>query len=1501
MAEPSTVGAVLVVGGGVAGMQASLDLADSGFKVYLIEKESSIGGTMAQLDKTFPSNDCAMCILAPRLVSVGRHLNIDILTNTDLMHVAGEAGDFQVTLRRRGTFIDPMKCTGCGECTQACPVELPNEFNLGLSPRKAISKRYPQAVPAQFAISKRERPPCQSACAAGTNVPAYVALTGQGKFAEALGVVRERMPFASACGRICLHRCEQECNRSLVDDPVGIMHLKRFLADWDYEHKPAFPAPVEKTREERIAVIGGGPAGLSCAHDLAKLGYPVTLFEADSKLGGMLRSCVPEFRLPEPYLERDIEFLLSPGVDVLTNMVLGRDFTIDALEEQGYRAVFLATGAHKPRALRIPGHELRGIQLNIDFLKKVRSGEPVDLLGRVVVLGGGNVAIDVARTVRRLGIEHVTMACLESRDTMPAHRWEIQQALDEGIEIINDVTFKQFLGHDGHVTGVEAQRISSMAFDKEGRLIVKEIPGTKFLIPAERIIVAIGQAPDVSFLDPKNAVSVSRRGLVEVDPETLATAHPGVFAGGDIIAQQPQLRMRIFAGGDVVTGTAFVVDAVAAGHKAANSIHHYLRGEPITPTAKQEPYWLTEAAAEEKLRRGEVKILHRLPMPQLPAADRVRSFAEVDIGYNEEMAVAEARRCMSCGLCSECMQCVTACQAQAINHLLPREEYRSLQVGAIVLAPGLEVYNPEEKPEYGYKRFPNVVTSLEFERILSPSGPYLGKVRRPADKVAPKRIAFIQCIGSREVGRNYCSTVCCMYTAKQTLIAMEHEPGVECTVFYIDIRAVSKGFEAYIKRAQSEGVRYIRCRPSSIREVRGTRDLVVEYADEDGVPHAETFHLVVLSVGLTPGEPTRELARVAGIETDEYGFCKTLSFSPTYTSRPGVFVCGPYADPMDIPETVAQASAAAAHAMSLLAASRGTLVRKKEYPPERDVAGEEPRIGVFVCHCGTNIAGVIDVEQLVQYAQSLPNVVHAERNLYTCSDDTQKRIREKIAECNLNRVVVASCTPRTHEALFQDTIREAGLNPYYFELANIRDQCSWVHMREPARATEKAKDLLRIAAAKVRLDKPLYKRPLEITRAALVMGGGPAGLIASLQLADQGFKVYLVERERELGGHARSRRKMLWGENPVQRLWELMARARTHPNIELLLNSRLTAVTGSLGNFRSTVAQDSTTREIAHGVIIVATGAEVYRPAECLYGQDPRVVLNTEVEDLIASGKLQAQSVAFIQCVGSRTAERPYCSKSCCTDTIRNALEIKQRNPDCEVSVLYRDIRTYGLRERFYRQARELGVRFIRYPDDRLPEVKPHNGRLAVWAEDCLTQKQVELAADAVVLAAATVPNPGNKELAQMLKVPLSEEGFFLEAHRKLRPIDFATDGIFLCGAAQAPTGLRLAMAQAAGTAARAATILSRDIIDLEPTISHVIEEKCDGCAYCVDPCPFKAIKLVEYTVDGETKKRVEINEAVCKGCGTCQATCPKDAVFVWHFRPEQLRAEIYAALNIEA
>lgn len=860
-----------------------------------------------------------------------------------------------------------------------------------------------------------------------------------------------------------------------------------------------------------------------------------------------------------------------------------------------------------------------------------------------------------------------------------------------------------------------------------------------------------------------------------------------------------------------------------------------------------------------------------------------------------------------------CGICQTVCEAKAIRYD-QRDETRQLNVGAVILSPGYDIFEPnvnrgnipseDRYSSLGYGRYPNVITLLQFERILSPSGPYGGAVLRPSDLRPPTRIAFIQCVGSRDYERDYCSAVCCMYATKEAIIAKEHAGAdLHCDIFFMDIRAFSKGFEAYYETARKLGVNYIRCRVPVVEEIPETKNLVITYLTEDDRKVSKEYDLVVLSVGMRPPKSVQKIAETFGLRLNRFGFCETSVFSPVASGREGVYVAGPFTEPKDIPETVAQASAAAAKVMGVLHEARGSLITPTVYPPEIDVRGQKPQVGVFVCHCGTNIASVVNVPSVVEYARTLPGVVYAENNLYTCSNDSLERIKQKIAEYSLNRVVVASCTPRTHEALFRSAIRAAGLNPYYFEMANIRDQCSWVHMHEPEKATEKAKDLVRMAVAKVKLNDPLYPRPLEVNHDALVIGGGLAGMTAALALADQGFTVHLVEKEAELGGSLRRVHYLLTGEDPQAALRALVAAVTSHPNIRAYTNAALTEVKGSLGNFESKIVGhiDNLAHIIKHGVIIVATGADTYRPTEFLYGRDERVLLHHELEERIATGGFRAKSVAFIQCVGSRNKERPYCSRTCCSETIKHALKLKDLDPNMQVYVLYREMRTYGFREAYYTKARQRGVAFIRYPDDQPPTVVGQNGKLSVIVRDETLGETIRLRVDHVVLAAATIPRDGNKELAQMLKVPLGEDKFFLEAHRKLRPLDFATDGIFLCGAAHSPLAIEEIISQALGAAARAATILSRDHIELEPTISHVVTENCDGCAYCVDPCPFKAITLVEYEVKGEIKKRVEINEAICKGCGTCMATCPKRAVFVWHFRPEQLMAEVKAALGIVA
>jgi len=855
----------------------------------------------------------------------------------------------------------------------------------------------------------------------------------------------------------------------------------------------------------------------------------------------------------------------------------------------------------------------------------------------------------------------------------------------------------------------------------------------------------------------------------------------------------------------------------------------------------------------------------------------------------------------SCGICQE------VCEAKAIDFEQKPETFE-LTVGAVVLAPGYETFDARLQKDLGYGRFPNVLTALEFERILSASGPYSGQVRRPLDRQEPKRIAFLQCVGSRDFEHDYCSSVCCMYATKEAIIAKEHlGEGLECDIFFMDLRAFGKGFEQYYRRAQELGVRYIRSRVPSIEELPGTQNLRVKYLGENDKKLSQEYDLVVLSVGMQPPKDAKVLAQRFGVSLNAFNFCATSPFQPAESSREGIFVAGPFAEPKDIPETVMQASAAAARVLTYLHEARGSLITKKIFPPERDTAAAEPRVGVFVCHCGTNIAGVVNVPDVVEYAKTLSNVVYAENNLYTCSNDTQDLIKQKIVEHDLNRVVVASCTPRTHEPLFRNTLREAGLNPYLFEMANIRDQCSWVHMHEPEKATEKSKDLVRMAVAKARLLKPLTRRSITVNRAGLVIGGGLAGMTAALALAEQGFDAYLVEKENELGGNLRHIHYVLAGENPQDELRRVREQVRQNSRIHLFTGASIEGIDGSIGNFKTKISAKGATSEIAHGAVIVATGAKQYVPKEYLYGQDDRVLTQRELEQRLAAGdgllatngNPTPKTVVMIQCVGSRDEKRPYCSRVCCAGAIKNALVIKALSPETHVYILYRDIRTYGFKESSYTEARKKGVIFVRYEEDSKPEVSPNGHGLQVRVVDRTLGIPLNIFSDLVVLSAGIHPNEGNKEVAQFLKVPLNSEGFFLEAHMKLRPVDFMTDGVFLCGLAHSPKTIEESILQAQAAAARAATILAQDSLEMEASISQVVDESCDGCAYCVDTCPFKSITLLEYMWQGSAKKVVETNESTCKGCGCCQATCPKNGIFIRGFTLDQIRAQIEAALGV--
>jgi heterodisulfide reductase subunit A len=995
------VGAVLVVGGGVAGIQASLDLADSGFKVYLLDESTSIGGTMAQLDKTFPTNDCSMCILAPKLVTAGRHPNIQLITHSELKEVKGKAGNFEVTILRRPRFVNVDKCTGCGLCAQNCPTEVPNEFDEKMGMRKAIYVPFPQAVPLKYAIDLENCIKCRL--------------------------------------------CEKICPTKAVD------------------------------------------------------------------------------------------------------------------------------------------------------------------------------------------------------------------------------------------------------FDQQ--------------------------------------------------PETI-----------------------------------------------------------------------------------------------------------------------------------------------------------KLNVGSLILSPGFEEFDARIKTEYGYGRFLNVVSSIEFERLMNASGPFGGKIMRPFDGKIPRKIAFIQCVGSRDaqLGNNYCSAACCMYAIKEAVIAKEHSSKpLGCTIFFMDMRCYGKEFDAYYERAHGEwGIQFVRSRVASITEDPSTGNVFLQYVKNEE-PKKEEFDMVVLSVGMQPPKKVEELATKLGIELNKYHFCQTNTFSPLETSKPGIFVCGTFSGPKDIPESVAQSSGAASKAMSIIATERGKLVAQKEFPPEKDVTQEEPRIGVFVCHCGVNIGSVVNVPEVVEYAKTLPNVAYAEENLYTCSQDAQKLIAEKIKQHNLNRVIVASCTPRTHEPLFRETVQEAGLNPYLFEMANIRDQCSWVHMHEHEKATEKAKDLVASMAAKARLLKPLKKPIINVTPVGLIIGGGIAGMTSALELARQGFEVHLVEKEKELGGHLRTMHYLLENDdNPQEKLKAVTKAVVDNDKIHVYTSAEVVDVYGFVGNFRTTIKQhNGKEKEIEHGIVIVATGAIEYEPTEYLYGRHPNIMTQHELEETIAKGEFKAKNVVMIQCVGARTREKPNCSRICCGQAVKNALKIKETSPKTEVYVLYKDVRTYGFKEDYYREAAKKGVLFVNYDEERQPQVVNAGGQLKVTFWEPVIKAEVEINPDVVVLSAATIPNPDNKRIAELLKVPLTKDGFFLEAHMKLRPVDFATDGVFLCGMAHWPKFIDESISQACGAAARAATILSKKTLEAEGTVSHIDENQCIGCGLCISICPYSAISKDE-------KGLAKVNEVLCKGCGTCAASCPERAITMHQFTDEQLVVQGLAVLR---
>ena len=1479
MAEHNIIGSVLVVGGGISGIQAALDLADSGYYVHLAEKTPSIGGAMAQLDKTFPTNDCSMCIMSPKLVEVGRHPNVALHTLSQIQDIKGEAGRFEITLKQTPRYIDTNKCTGCGECAEACPVSLPSVFEQGLGNRQATYKPYAQAVPGAFAITKLDRSPCSHACPNTVNAHAYVALVRQKKYQQALEVILRNLPLPGTIGRICPHPCEEACRRQQVDAPVAICALKRFIADQvDIRD---LPAPEISPRKERVAVIGAGPAGLTAAARLAREGVKVTVFEALPAAGGMLKVGIPDYRLPPEVLDREVAYITDTlGVEVQYNTALGRNITINSLFTDGFNAVYLAVGCHRGMVLNIPGEKLDGVIPGVRLLKEVALGTLDSLSGHVAIIGGGDVAIDAARTARRIGAQTVTILYRRTREEMPARNEEIEDALEEGITIRFLTAPVEILGQNGKTTGIRCLEMELGEPDESGRRRPVPIEDSAFVLDVDIVVPAIGQQTDLSCLNGTSGIEMDPRGKIQVDPVTWETGRKGVFAGGD-----------------VQTGPSIAINAVAAGNGAAVSILRYLDGRDMAQGRTPPPLAQTTFNPIPDT----VSLGLRPEMERLPMAQRLSGFEEVEQGLTEEQAQMEARRCLDCMVCCECFECVNACGTGALTletHCqVPDTE--TLTAGAVILSPGFQAFDPSGFNNYQYSSHPNVMTALEFERLLSASGPTQGHLVRFSDHKEPKKIAWFQCVGSRELNQcdhAYCSSVCCMYALKEAVIAKEHAgEDLECTIFYMDMRTHGKDFERSLNNAKAQGVRLIRSRVHSVEPESDTDDLLIRYSTDAGNLETEIFDIVVLSVGLEISPEVTDLAHQMGVALTPGQFARTDSFRPVETTRRGIFVCGAFQGPKDIPQSVVDSSAAAAEAGALLSQARDTLTRKPEPVPEIDITGERPRIGVFICKCGSNINGVVDVPEVSAFAATLPYVEYATDNLYTCSQDTQDTMTRIIRENHLNRVVVAACTPKTHEPLFQETLINAGLNKYLFEMTNIRNHDSWVHRHNPDLATQKAKDLVRMSVAKVALMAPLEESQLTITPTAMVVGGGLSGMAAAANFAEQGYEVHVVEREARLGGQANHLYRTFREEDIQEEMAALIQKTLNTPRIHVHLNTTLTAVTGFVGNFTSTLADlQGQTREISHGVAVLATGAQPLTPNVYGYGTDDRVLTSLELDrKFIDKDPLldTVSSAVFIQCVGSREPERPYCSRVCCTHSIDSALALKEKNPDTAVYILYRDIRTYGEREYRYQAAREKGVIFIRYTLEDKPHVHVEEGKLFIDVTEPILNRPIRIEADLLTLATAIVPHR-DEELANFFKVPMNEDGFFVERHAKLGPSEFATDGVFLCGLAHYPKPIDEAIAHGQAAASRAVTLLARESIHTSGHVAEVDTAFCSGCGGCVSICPYSAPGIIE---EGRFPGKAEINPVLCKGCGLCAASCRSGAIHLNGFDFNQLYAQITA------
>jgi len=1391
------------------------------------------------------------------------------------MDLTGEPGHFSAHIRQKPRFVDLAKCTSCGECIKVCPISISDNYNEGLSDRTAIYKQYAQAIPGAFAIEKKGVAPCRATCPAHVSVQGYIALIGQGKYEEALALFKKDHPFPGVCGRVCHHPCEGECSRTDLDQPLAIMHLHRYLSDRDFSSGHPYLPDKQPKRDEKVAIIGAGPAGLTCAYFLAIDGYQVTVFEKLPVLGGMLTVGIPSYRLPRDIIDGEIQVIKDLGVTFRTGVEIGKGITIADLRDDGFKAFFMGIGSHECKVLGIEGEDFEGVYPGIEFLREVNLGNAISLGDRVAVIGGGNVATDSVRTALRTGSSKPFILYRRSEAEMPASEEEIEECREEGIEIMTLTNPVRILSENGKVTSVECVQMELGEPDDSGRRRPVPIAGSEFTIAVDAVIPAIGQESDWACLTDECACTLSDWGTMEVDPVTCQSQDPDIFAGGD-----------------AVTGPATVVEAIGAGKEAAVSIDRFIRGKDLRKGRQTDWPGVKDVPIEG------IDQIPKTMMKSLKPQTRIGNFDEVQLGFDEGDAVKEVNRCLECGVCSECYQCVDVCLADAVIHDQEAIE-KNVDVGSVVLCPGSEPFDPSDlEPFYHYQSNPNVLTSLEFERILSASGPTMGHLVRPSDEKEPKNIAWLQCIGSRDTnrcGNGYCSSVCCMYAVKDAMIAKEHAPGnLDCVIFNMDIRTFGKDYEKYYTRAkETAGVRFVKARIHTIDEVGKNKDLRIRYSAPSGELVEEIFDMVVLSVGLQIPESVADLAKRLDIETDQYHFAVTDPLKPVETSRPGVYACGVFQEPKDIPSSIIEASAAACQAGRALSHKRHTLTQSVDLPDEIDVADQAPRTGVFVCNCGINISGVIDVAAVEDYAKTLPNVVYSGQNLFTCSEDSQQRMKEIIKEHRLNRVVVAACTPKTHEGIFMDTLVACGLNKYLFEMANIRNQGSWVHADVPEKATEKARDLVRMATARAAILHPLQEKEIPVNPRALVIGAGVAGMNAALGLADQGFETVLIEKGAQLGGMANRLMDTIEGSDVTEYLKNIVERVTAHEKIQVLTRSLIVGFSGFKGNFTTEVlvGPGMYERKIEHGVVILATGAVEYTPTEYLYGENDQVVTQIELSrELKEKGADDLEQVVMIQCVGSRNEANPNCSRICCQNAIKNALHIKEMNPDTQIYVLYRDIRSYGLMEEYYTKARRLGVMFFRYDSDHPPVTQAVDNGVAVTFKDHVLDRLLEVTADRVVLSTGMVAED-TEELASIVKLARTAEGHFMEAHVKLRPVDMATDGIFLCGTAHSPKLLSESIAQAYAAVSRATTLLSQPHLTLSAVTATVESERCASCLVCVRSCPYNVPKI---NAEGVS----EIDAALCHGCGICAAECPAKAIELNWYEDDQIMCKLDAVLE---